>query len=203
MTKQCIIAILSTLALIITACQLPWQQDPSGWRSPVSELFIDESAFPEDWEISFPEKIVTDPTTNHVGRTWISPEGSIANQGIWRAYTIAAAKRRYAELVENFVHPPTTPLPEEDYVAFEPPNEIDFQSQTVDKFYFACGWRKTAHCVMIARYRNYVTLMSLDREVKLNEHHTTGLTDPEIEMVLRGMDTKFEQFFAFPAAPVP
>jgi len=194
---------LSMLTIVLGACRAPWQHEPPGWRSPVSELFVDITAFPEGWQIHFPDRTVTDPTVNRVGRTWGNPDqGGTVNQGIWRAYDTVGARRKYVELNKNFLQP-RTPRPGAVYVGFEPPETVDLHNLTADEFYLACGWSDRAYCVVFARYRNYVTSMYLTREAELNGRRTHGLTDPEIETVINAMDAKFEQFFASLATLTP
>jgi hypothetical protein len=165
-----------------------------GWRSPVSELFVDESAFPEGWHIDFPEDTILDPTVNHVGRSWgrVGVSGTVT-QGIWRAYTAADAEDKYAKLRQSQFHPSRTLPSYELFVEFKPPEEVNFQSQTADEFYFACGWWTWAYCEVVARYRNYVVDLRLDREAEYEGHITTGLTYSEIEDLIRVMDATFAE----------
>jgi hypothetical protein len=203
-TEQSVTTMLAVLAILMAGCQVPWQQEPPGWHSPVAELFVDLAAFPEGWQIDSADKTVTDSTINHIGRTWGHPgKPETVNQGIWRAYSTAKAKRRYAELLKGFLRLPRTPRPEEVYVEFGPPRAIDFHSQTADEFYLACGWWDLSYCVVFARYRNYVTSMYLEREAELDGRRVGGLTDPEIETVIKAMDARFEQFFASLSTPAP
>jgi len=183
------------LVIPVVSCQLSRQPTPTplpGWRFLVSELFVDESAFPEGWHVEFPEDTVTDPTVNHVYRSWGRKHISgTVDQQIWRAYTIADAKEKYAEL-RNSQFQPSRPLhPSTTFVEFEPPAEVSFRSQVADEFYLACGWWDWAYCQVVARYRNYVVLMRLAREAEFQEHYTHGLTYAEIEAVVRAMDAKF------------
>ncbi len=177
-----------------------------GWRSPVSALLVEDSAFPEGWvrEREFPD--TPDPTINHVYRSWWNQARGTsggADQAIWRAYTIADAQEKYEALRESQFYVHFTPSPDEFFADFKPPSEIDFQSQVADEFYLACGWRIWAHCEVLARYRNYVVNMSLDLEAEYEGHVTYGLTYPEIEAVIRAMDAKFaeamEEFY--PSSP--
>ena len=151
---------MSILALA-TSCRTVLSLEPTptplpGWRSPVSELFIDEAVFPEGWHVDFPEDSVTDPSVNHVGRSW-GRQGisGTVTQAIWRTYTVAEAERWYNELRASQYHPRSTLPSYELFLEFEPPDEIDFQSQVADEFYLACGWWTSAYCEVIARYRNY------------------------------------------------
>jgi hypothetical protein len=187
--------------IIMIGCQAipiwgPTSTPLPGWRSPGSELLVDDSAFPEGWvrEREFPK--TPDPTINHVyGGT---------DQAIWRAYTIEDAKKRYTELrQQSMLLPNFTPSPWDFYIEFKPPPEIGFRSQIADEFYLACGWLYGAQCHVIARYRNYVTYTSLDLETEYEGRVSHGLTYPEIEAVVRAMDAKFaeamEEFY--PSAP--
>ena len=183
------------------------QPTPPGWRSLVSALLVEDNVFPEGWARirDLPQAGLTDPTINHVYRSWWKQaEGDgKADQAIWRAYTIAAAKEQYADLRRSQFYLLGTLSPDEFFVEFTPPDEIDFQSETADEFYLACGWRIWAHCEVVARYRNYVTNMMLDLEAECKGHVTHGLTYPEIETVVRAMDARFEQFFAGLSTPGP
>jgi len=181
---------------LTVSCGVIWPLKPTptplpGWRSPVSDLLVDESAFPEGWSILHPEDTSTDPTVNHVGRRWgrVGVSGTIA-QGIWRAYTTADAEEKYDELRASQFQP-GRPSPYNVFVPFALPPEIGFQSQVADEFYLACGWWGEAYCGVVARYRNYVVYMRLEREAECEGHVTHGLTYAEIESVVRAMDAKF------------
>lgn len=184
-----------TLFLVISLAGCASTLTPlPGWRSPVSELFVDESVFPEGWHIDFPEDTASDPTANHVGRSWgrVGVSGTVA-QGIWRAYTAADAERKYAELHKSQFQPNGPLYPDTVFIEFEPPAEIRFQSQIADEFYLACGWWGVAYCGVVARYRNYVVYMRLEREAEYEGHVSEGLTYPEIEAVVKAMDTEFAE----------
>lgn len=96
-----------------------------------------------------------------------------------------------------------TPSPPDFYVAFVPPDEIDFHSQIADEFYLACGWRIWARSEVLARYRNYVVDLSLDLEAEYGGHTSQGLKYAEIETVVRAMDAKFAEAMAqfYPSLP--
>lgn len=199
-----------TLAALTACCCgiLPSLLPPTptplpGWRSPVNDLFVDESAFPEGWEIGSVTGATTDPTVNHVAREWEGGEYGLAFQSIWRAYTVADAKEKYDELLASQFHPSTTLPPYEIFVEFKPPDEISFHSQVVDEFYMACGWWGTAYCEVVARYHNYVTEMRLGLEAEYEGNTNDGLTYSETEAVVRAMDAMFaeamEEFY--PSSP--
>jgi hypothetical protein len=195
-----------SLAILVVGCQLVLQPTPlPGWRSPVSELFVDVSAFPKGWQVEFPEDTVTDPAVNHVYRSWWHEGVSgIYDQQIWRAYTITVADRKYDELRQSQFHPNEPLYPGTIFIGFEPPAEIDFQSQVADEFYLACGWLRWAYCQVVARYRNYVVLMRLSREAEFEGNKSDGLTFEEIEAVVRAMDSKFgEVLTSLPTPPPP
>ena len=192
------------LALILLGC---WPLDtllpgpsrmttpPPGWRSLVSDLLLDDNAFPTGWarERDFPKGSLSDPTINHVYRRWWGEargSGS-GDQAIWRAYTISDAEEKFAGLRQSQFHPSRTLSPYTTFLEFQPPDEIDFQSSTADEYYLACGWWRFAYCEVIARYRNYVVELSLNLEAEYEGHVTDGLTYPEIEAVVRAMDAKF------------
>lgn len=193
--------------MVLTATGCRWLIQPTpppGWRSRVSDLLAEESAFPRHWVVLHSEDTSTDPAVNHVVRRWGRPgtPGTVT-QAIWRVYTVSRARSKYEEL-RNSQFRPSRPLPPGTvFVQFEPPSEFSFQSQTADEFYLACGWWDTAYCEIIARYRNYVVDMRLEREAELDGHRTYGLTSSEIEAVVKAMDAKFEQFFASLSTPVP
>lgn len=204
-TRSQVVLVLS-LAALTASCgtfRPPTPTPPPGWRSPVSELFVDESAFPEGWQIDFPEDATMDPTINHIAREWGRKEISgTAFQSLWRAYTVADAERKYSELRASQFEPSRPLYPGTTFVPFEPPAEIDFQSQVADEFYLACGWWGEAYCEVVARYRNYVVALRLEREAEHEGHVTYGLTYPEIEDVIRAMDAKFaEALDSFPTPP--
>jgi len=186
--------LVSPFVILAVSCGVLRPPTPTplpGWRSPVSELFLDESAFPEGWQIGVVNNATTDPTINHVAREW---EGNgVAFQSIWRAYTGLDAERKYDELRASQFHPSRTLPPYEVFVEFKPPDEIRFQSHVADEFYIACGWWTWAYCEVIARYRNYVVELRLDQEATYEGHVTHGLTYPEIEAVVRAMDARFSE----------
>jgi len=203
------VLVLALAALTACCCGIlpnllpPTPTPLPGWRSPVSELFVDESAFPEGWQIGSVRGATMDPTVNHVAREWEGGEYGLAFQSIWRAYTVADAKEKYDELLASQFHPSRTLPPYELFIEFEPPEEIDFHSRVADEFYMACGWWTWAYCEVIARYRNYVVELCLDREAEYDGHVTHGLTYPEIEAIVRAMDARFaealEEFY--PSSP--
>lgn len=201
--KTILISTLSFLVLM-TGCQIIVAPEPTptplpGWRSLVSALLLEDDVLPEGWARirDHPQGSLTDPTINHVYRSWWNEaEGSSGKvqQHIWRAYTIVDANERYAELRQNPVLLSCfTPSPYDFYVEFYPPSEISFQSQVADEFYLTCGWRGVAYCEVIARYRNYLVEMRLEREAEYEGHVSEGLTYPEIEAVVRAMDAKFTE----------
>jgi len=191
--------ILLTLMVLSSSCNSgQWtltSPPPPGWRSPVSDLFVDETAFPEGWRIEFPEDIITDPTINHVGISWGRPDvAGTVYQVIWRAYTIEDAMEEYAKISQQpLLRPHYTPAPKNFYVEFRPPPEVDFQSQVADESYLACGWLEWAFCEIVARYHNYVVYMNLDLAAEYGGHTSSGLTYVEIEKVMRAMDAKFAE----------
>lgn len=198
------------IMIIMMSCRtIPiWGPTPTplpGWRSPVSALLVEDSAFPEGWarEREFPKTL--DPTINHVYRAWWGKAQGAggADQAIWRAYTIEDAIKKYTELrQQSMLLPNYTPSPWDFYIEFKPPPEIGFRSQIADEFYLACGWLYGAQCHVIARYRNYVTYTSLDLEAEYEGHVSHGLTYPEIEAMIRAMDAKFaEALETFSTAP--
>jgi hypothetical protein len=168
---------------------------PPGWRVPVSNLFIEVTALPENWTVDFstPKDNQDDPTINHVGREWGGPGSGRAWQSIWRAYSISDAEELYKDLrVSQFI-PKETLEPDTPFVKFSPPNEINFTSRTADEFYFACGVWRFPYCEVVARYRNYVTNVHLP--LKATNVRNGGFTYDQIENVLRGMDQQFTEFF--------
>jgi hypothetical protein len=192
----------ATLMLLVTALMagcgtsrlLLTPTPPLGWQSPVSGLLIDESAFPEGWEVGSVKGTTSDPTVNHVTREWGRKEiPGTAFQSIWRAYTVADAERKYNELRASQFKPNRPLNPDTLYVAFEPPVEVNYQSQVADEFYLACGWWGVAYCEVVARYGNYVVELRLEREAEYEEHISYGLTYAEIETVVRVMDAKFAE----------
>jgi hypothetical protein len=201
------------LAMLVTGCNgagLPQSvfPTPPGWRSPVAELLLDESDFPDGWQIDFnsPQDLFMDPTVNHVGRELWNPEKGSAGilQSIWRSYTVSDAKKGYTELRQSpLLLARLTPIPEDFYVEFNPPPELSFQSQVADEFYMACGWVVWAHCKVVARYRNYTVELNLALEAEHQGHISQGLTYIEIEVALKAMDNKFQEFFSSQLTPTP
>jgi hypothetical protein len=209
--KPNLILTISLLTLMV-GCRAIVATGPSptplpGWRSLVGELLVEDSAFPEGWARirDLPQGMMTNPTINHVYRSWWGEAEGVGKveQAIWRAYTIADAEDKYAELRQSQFYVHRTSSPPDFYVPFEPPDEINFQSQVADEFYLACGWRIWARCEVVARYRNYVVDMRLDLEAEYEGHATHGLTYPEIEAVVRAMDAKFAEAMGefYPTSP--
>jgi hypothetical protein len=188
--------------VLMMSCQAIVAPDPTptplpGWRSLVSDLLIEDDIFPKGWVRTrdHPQGSLTDRTINHVYRSWWGEaEGAgKVEQAIWRAYTVADAEKKYADLRQSQFYAHRTPSPPEFFVAFEPPDEINFRSQIADEFYIACGWRIWARCEVIARYCNYVVDMRLDQEAEREGHVTHGSTYTEIEAMVRAMDAKFAE----------
>jgi len=208
MKAKLVLATFVTIILVGCRAISVWKPTPTpppGWRSPVSALLADDSAFPEGWvrEREFPD--TPDPTINHVYRSWWNKARGTsggADQAIWRAYTIEDAQEKYDELRRQpMLLQSYTPSPWDVYVEFKPPPEIGFRSRIADESYLACGWLYGAECHVIARYRNYVTYMALNLEAEYAGHVTYGLTYPEIEAVVRAMDAKFAE--ALETLPTP
>jgi hypothetical protein len=167
-----------------------------GWRSPVYQLLVDDTIFPQDWAVEFPQDTSTDPTTNHVGRTWGNMvNGAGAEQAIWRAYSIVDAQRKYDELQTQF-NPSRPSVPNAIFVEPKTPTEISFQSQVADEMHLACGWVHIAYCVVVARYRNYVTDIRVDLQAEHEGIHSNGLTYEQIENIVTAMDAKFANFLS-------
>jgi hypothetical protein len=137
---------------------------------------------------------LADPTVNSVYRSWWKPGSSEgAEQIISRAYTVAEAQDLYTELRQRQFSPRGTLPPYELFVEFQPPDGIDFQSEVADEFYLACGWWTWAYCEAIARYQNYVVELRLDWETEYEGNTAYGLTEAEVEAVVRAMDAKFAE----------
>jgi len=165
-----------------------------GWRSPVYQLLVDDSVFPQSWVVDFPQDTSTDPTANHVGRTWGNiTNGAGTEQAIWRAYSITDAQKKYDELQSQF-RPSRPSEPDAIFIEPEPPAEIRFQSQVADEMRLACGWTYAAYCVVVARYRNYVTDIRMDLQADHEGIHSDGLTYEQIENIVMAMDVKFTAF---------
>lgn len=185
---------LFMLLVFQAACSLlaPTPMPPSGWSGNVRDLFVDESAFPFEWVAR--ELGSDDPLANHVDRGFNfignPPLPGTVTQSIWRAYTIADAEEKYAELRQSQFQPRLEP--EEMVAPWLPPEEIDFQSIAADESYLACGWEEWASCHYLARYKNYVTYLNLDLQAQLGTLESHGLTYDEIEAVLKAADAQFE-----------
>lgn len=76
---------------------------------------------------------------------------------------------------------------QEPSTPYKPPAEITYQSPIADDFYLACGVDIFLLCRSLSRYRNY--LIELFMPV-ISEYENTGMTYPEVEAVLRALDTK-------------
>jgi hypothetical protein len=190
------------VAFSAAGCQSATPPPLPGWRTPVYGLLVDDSDLPPDWKVESPQATSTDPTANHVSRSWghVAGSGGVA-QSIWRAYTTAEAQAKYSELRRRQFKPSRTLEPGTVYTEFAPPPEINFQSPVADELYIACGWWDWAYCEVIARYRNYVVEIRADQKAELNGRQTDGLTYPELEMLVVNMDAKFTKFLEQLAAP--
>ena len=192
------------LLALVTACAPSRLLGPTPtplpcWRCLVSELLLEDGDLPEGWarDRDWPVNSLSDPTINHVHRSWWGKAQGAGGveQDIWRAYTVEEAREKFDELRhQGMFLPDFTPSPWDFYVPFEPPPEIDFRSQTADEFYLTCGWLYGAQCHVIARYRNYVTWLTLDLEAEREGHVSHGLTYEEIEAIIRAMDGRFTAF---------
>lgn len=198
------------MVLSTTGCNVdvPWRAGtpPPGWRSPVGGLLLDETAFPQGWQIDleFPQDKTLDPTINHIAQEWWNPDEGSAGimQSIWRAHTVEEAMETYEELRQSPVLlAEFTPSPGDFYVEFYPPSELRYQSPVADEFYVACGWIVWSYCEVVARYSNYVVDMRLDLEADHEGRIRRGLTYSEIEFAVEAMDAKFAEFLnALPLA---
>jgi hypothetical protein len=189
------LAVIFLLASLLEGCNMvgATQTPLPGWRSPVYQLLVDDTVFPQDWAVDFPQDTSTDPTANHIWRTWGHMSGAKAEQAIWRAYSIIDAQKKYDELQSQF-HPSRPSEPDAIFIEPKPPTEISFQSQIVDEMHLACGWVYTAYCVVVARYRNYVTEVRMDLQTEHEGIHSDGLMYEQVENILIAMDTKFAAF---------
>jgi hypothetical protein len=169
---------------------------------------LSEDALPNSWRVNleFSQDHFMDPTTNHVGQEWYSPEKGSAyiSQSIWRAYTIKDAKEKYSELRQALLLTQRfTPSPYDFYVEFRPPVELNYESRIADEFYIACGWVVWAYCDVVARYQNYSVELNLPLEAIFQEHASQGLTYSEIETVLKSLESKYDEFFKSEITPIP
>jgi hypothetical protein len=201
------LAVIFLIAILLDGCNMVsvTPTPPPGWRSPVYQLLVDDVVFPQDWTVDFPQDTSTDPTANHVGRTWGNiTNGAGTEQAVWRAYSIADAQKKYSELQIQF-HPSRPTEPDAIFVEPKPPTEINFQSQAADEIYLACGWARAAYCAVVARYRNYVTDIRMDLQAEHEGFRSDGLTYEQIKNIVIAMDAKFVEFLNdYPlATPVP
>ena len=160
---------------------------------------MEDDVFPDGWVRirDLPKGSLLDKTINHVYRSWWwkARGDGVVDQAIWRAYTIEDAKEQYTTLYQQpmFRHD-FTPSAGDVYLEYRPPPEISFRSKIANEFFLACGWLYGAQCHVIARYRNYITFLSLDLESEYQGHTTVGMTYAEIESIVRAMDAKFTDF---------
>lgn len=199
--KKHLLSCIILLSLLLTECKLiSTPTPPPDWRSPVYELLVDDTVFSQDWTVEFPKDTSTDPTTNHVWRTWGYMSGAKVEQEIWRAYTISDAQIKYNEMQNQF-HPSRPSESTAVFIEPKPPIEIGFQSQVADEMHLACGWAYTAYCVFVARYRNYVIDIRMDLQADHAEAHSDGLTYEEIEKIVVAIDAKFARFLITSRSP--
>lgn len=167
-----------------------------GWRSPVHLLMIDDSDFPDGWEMDYFEEESTDPTINLVWRTWgRSGIPGTLMQTISRAYSVEDAQAFYRKFQSSYT--PTSSPFDDVFIPFVAPSEIEFRSLVADEWRFACGWITLPYCLLSARYRNYVTVVRFDLErehVQREDEYTYGLTYEEIEGLLKALNEKFVEF---------
>ena len=155
-------------------------------------LFVDDISFPNGWAPHLYQEDVH-PEANHVHRRWSNPPAAgIVSQNIWRSYTTADAQESYTERRRALFQARVDT--EEIVMPLKPPEEIEFQSTVADEYYLACTWERWAYCSYLARYRNYVTYLRLDREAELGTLNSKGLTYAEIETVLTAVDAKFATY---------
>jgi hypothetical protein len=164
-----------------------------GWSADTRELFVDEAAFPDGWYAYLYQEANVHPEANQVSRRFsdgVSSGG--VSQGIWRSYTVENAEKHYRELESLILKSSLTP--EEAIAPWLPPTEIEFQEYLIaDEYSLVCGWDEWAYCRFLARYRNYVTFLTLDREAMMDDRRSEGLTYQEITVIIEAVDMKFEQ----------
>jgi hypothetical protein len=193
---------LVLLCLFGVGCQSPnnflRQTTPlPGWRSPTDYLFLTEDDLPEGWQSNSPVPTAEpDPTINANAREWYQVGSSITvYQIIWRSYTIEDAQVHYLDRYKNEFRVPQPPIPAyRHYCEFTPPVEITFRSKVANEFYLACGSLDISYCEVLARYRNYVTILRIDAKLDCNNDSQEGLPYSEIEKIIRAMDSRFEKF---------
>lgn len=200
--------ILSISFVILIGCQKISALSPTstplpGWQTLTSDLLIKGNSFPDGWSLqrNWPDGSLTDPTINHVVRSWYDGHSGGSDQSIWRAYSLEDARTWYIEVVEKYTGLGVTP---NAFTTLEPlvtPAEIKFSSQIADEFIFLCGTVDRPICEVVARYRNYVVLLEADwKRVEIDGKETSGLTIEEFELLVIEMDTVFIEFFAeFPS----
>lgn len=177
-----------------------------GWRDIVSDLLLTDDDLPDGWDRirDWPKDSLVDPTINHVYRSWWRPNLSYGEleQHIWRSFSTDDAHPFYLELRQDQYDPIRTPNPDQIYIPYKTPVEIEFQSGIADEFYIACGWSGFPRCVAVARYRNYIVEVITDWETTGPDGKVrNGLTNDDIETILKAMDAKFAEFLnAFPLA---
>ena len=176
---------------------LPKATPLPGWRIPTDYLFLTEKDLPEGWQLDFPGPTPEpDPTINLNARKFYKVGSSVSvYQTIWRSYTINDAQEFYADRRTNGFRTPQPPIPENRiYCEFKPPAEIVFKSEVADELYLACGTWDSSYCKVLARYRNYVTILRIDMETECNGEYYEGLTYLDAEQIIRAMDSHFVKF---------
>jgi len=168
-----------------------------GWDSPIDDLFLTLDDLPAGWQSKSAIPITkADPTINVNSRDWYQVGSSISvYQIIWRASTIENAQTRYVDRIENEFRTPQTPVPSyRTFSEFTTPSEISFRSKVADEFYVVCGWSDLSYCEVVARYRNYVTILRMDAKSQCENKTAEGLSYSEIGKIIMAMDGHFEKF---------
>lgn len=167
-----------------------------GWRIPVSQLFVDSSVFPDDVTLSYsePDGKESDSTINHFFREWSGNSSGRIWQNVFRSYKVSEAEEYYDQLRNSMFSVNGTPSPDNYFSEFLPPDEVEFTSQFVDEYYFACGYWDGYNCEMLARYRNYVITLHLPHEVPGSDD--PGLSFSQMKPILENMDQRFVLLFA-------
>jgi hypothetical protein len=192
-------AVVLLCADSVKASSLP----PDDWRSPVSALLLEPDELTPGWQtaFNFPEGWPSDPTVNHVGRELWSPDKGSAYiiHSVWRAFNSLDAAAKYSHLRrEGVLSPSYQPSDWAIYVEFSPPGNEALGMRSADDWYAACGWSIWAFCVVIARYRNYVTYLELPLEADHGDEVSEGLSLLEMDRTLDALDSKFARLVHYP-----
>jgi len=188
---------VAVCSVLLWACQPALQKQDT--PSLLSNLLLEDRALPAGWVRmrDMPINSLSDSAINHVYRSWWGKKQNYGGveQSIWRSVSESNAESFYDETQRGQLGPPIrTPVSGLIYVPYERPGEIGFKSNFASEYDYGCGWSGGPHCVMVARYQNYVTALIIDWQTTDSDGVLQkGLDLIEFEKLMYQVDNKFAE----------